>query len=244
MNGKLAGQTALVSGGSRGIGRAICEALDREGAQVFVHYHANLSAAEEVRRSLKQGVVVQCDLGSPKSIEQMFRSLADARLDILVNNAGIWKTTPLGSTSADLLREVVDVNLTGVFWATQCALPSFNPGGRIVNISSVAARVGIAGGRSMYGAVKAGIDSLTRSWALELAPRKIRVNAVAPGYLETDMTAEHFSDPKIRQHALDRHPLGRFCTPSDVANTVVFLCSAESEFVTGQSLNVSGGFVI
>jgi 3-oxoacyl-[acyl-carrier protein] reductase len=244
MSDKLTGQTALVTGGSRGIGRAICEALNREGARVYVHYHTNRKAAEEVSRSLANAVVVQADLGSPESVDQMFRSLGDAKLDILVNNAGIWKATPLGSTSADLLREVVDVNLTGVFWTTQCALPRFNSCGRIVNISSVAARVGIAGGRSMYGAVKAAIDSLTRSWALELAPRKIRVNAVAPGYLETDMTAQHFSDAKVRQHALERHPLGRFCAPSDVANTVVFLCSPESEFVTGQSINVSGGFVI
>jgi 3-oxoacyl-[acyl-carrier protein] reductase len=244
MSEKFAGQTALVTGGSRGIGRAICEAFDREGARVYVHYHTNGKAAEGVCRSLKNGIPIQADLGSPQSVEQMFSCLGDARLDIMVNNAGIWKPTPLGSTSADLLQEVVDVNLTGVFWATQCALPRLNPGARIVNISSVAARVGIAGGRSMYGAVKAGIDSLTRSWALELAPRKIRVNAVAPGYLETDMTAEHFADATIRQHALDRHPLGRFCTPSDVAKAVVFLCSPESEFVTGQSLNISGGFVI
>jgi 3-oxoacyl-[acyl-carrier protein] reductase len=183
-------------------------------------------------------------MGSPESIERMFHSLGDAKLDILVNNAGLWQPTPLGSTSADLLQEVVDVNLSGVFWTTQCALPLLSAGARIVNISSVAARIGIAGGRSMYGAVKAAVDSLTRSWSLELAPRRIRVNAVAPGYLETDMTAQHFSDPNIRQNALDRHPLGRFTLPADVANAVVFLCSAESEHVTGQSLNISGGFVV
>jgi 3-oxoacyl-[acyl-carrier protein] reductase len=244
MSTRLAGETALVTGGSRGIGRAICEAFDSEGAKVYVHYHTNRKAAEEVSRSLKNGITIQCDLGSSESIEQMFQTLLNAKLDVLVNNAGIWKPTPLGSTSVEVLREVVDVNLTGVFWVTQCALPRLNPGARIVNISSVAARVGIAGGRSMYGAVKAGIDSLTRSWALELAPKQIRVNAVAPGYLETDMTAQHFSDAKVRRHALERHPLGRFSAPADVANAVVFLCSQESEFVTGQSLNVSGGFVV
>ncbi len=244
MTPRLAGETALVTGGSRGIGRAICEAFDHEGAKVYVHYHSNRKAAEDVCRSLKNAVAVQCDMGSLDSIERMFHSLGHVKLDILVNNAGIWKPTPLGSTSAELLREVVDVNLTGVFWATQCALPRLNGGARVVNISSVAARVGIAGGRSMYGAVKAAVDSLTRSWSLELAPRKIRVNAVAPGYLETDMTAQHFSNPNIRQNALDRHPLGRFTTPADVASAVVFLCSAESEHVIGQSLNISGGFVV
>jgi NAD(P)-dependent dehydrogenase (short-subunit alcohol dehydrogenase family) len=111
-------------------------------------------------------------------------------------------------------------------------------------MSSTAGRVGIAGGRSVYGATKAGIDSLTKNWGLELAPRRIRVNAVAPGYVETDMTAEHLSDPATRENAQRRHPLGRLCTAEEVARAVAFLCTEESATITGQSLNVSGGFVI
>ncbi len=191
-----------------------------------------------------QTLLVQADLGSTDSICRMVESLGNNSLDVLVNNAGVWKSTPLGSTSEALLNEVLDINLRGMFWLTQVALPKLRDGARIVNISSTAGRVGIAGGRSLYGATKAAVDSLTKSWALELAPRKIRVNAVAPGYVETDMTAAHLGNPETRQRALSRHPLGRLGTAKDVARAVAFLCKEDASFVTGQSLNVSGGFVI
>ncbi|HTE91086.1 MAG TPA: 3-oxoacyl-ACP reductase family protein [Terriglobales bacterium] len=243
MPNSLNNQVALVTGGSRGIGRAICQALDAEGARVIVHYHRNRAAAEEVRAMLQsQTTIVQADLGSTESISRMVESFEN--LDVLVNNAGVWKATPLGSTSEALLNEVLHTNLRSVFWLTQAVLPKLRDGARIVNISSTAGRVGIAGGRSLYGATKAALDSLTKSWALELAPRKIRVNAVAPGYVETDMTAVHFGDPETRENALRRHPLGRLGNVKDVASLVKFLCSEEASFITGQSLNVSGGFVI
>jgi len=246
MPNKLLDQFALVTGGSRGIGRAVCLALAAEGARVIVHYHRNRPAAEEVCALLRPACVsiVQADLESTDSISRMIESLGDINLDILVNNAGVWKPTPLGSTSEAALREVLDANLAGMFWITQAALPRLRDGARIVNLSSTAGRVGIASGRSVYGAAKAGVDSFTKSWALELAPRRIRVNAVAPGYVETDMTAEHFSNPETRENALRRHPLGQFTTAEDVANAVVFLCAEDSARITGQSLNVSGGFVI
>jgi NAD(P)-dependent dehydrogenase (short-subunit alcohol dehydrogenase family) len=123
-------------------------------------------------------------------------------------------------------------------------LPLLREGARIVNISSVAGRTGVAGGRSLYGATKAALDSLTRNWALELAPRKILVNAVAPGYVTTDITAGHFSDPARLRRAIERHPLGRLAAPEDVADVVAFLCSDNARFITGQSINVSGGFVV
>jgi NAD(P)-dependent dehydrogenase (short-subunit alcohol dehydrogenase family) len=113
-----------------------------------------------------------------------------------------------------------------------------------VNVSSVAGRTGIAGGRSLYGASKAAIDSFTRNWALELAPRKILVNAVAPGYVLSDMTAAHLSDPATLDRAVARHPLGKIGTPEEVADVVAFLCSEDARFITGQSINVSAGFVI
>jgi 3-oxoacyl-[acyl-carrier protein] reductase len=241
----LSDQVALVTGGSRGIGRAICHALDHEGARLIVHYHRNLAAARETASALQlPTTLVQADLGSTDSITRMVESLVDHSLDILVNNAGVWKPTPLGSTTKALLHEVLDVNLGGMFWLTQAILPKLRDGARIVNISSTAGRVGIAGGRSLYGATKAAVDSLTKSWALELAGRGIRVNAVAPGYVETDMTAAHLSDPVTRERALNRHPLGRLGTAEDVARVVTFLCTDAAQFITGQSINVSGGFVI
>jgi 3-oxoacyl-[acyl-carrier protein] reductase len=246
MPNKLTNQVALVTGGSRGIGRAVCLALAAEGAELIVHYHRNRTAAEEVRAKLDATRVslAQADLGSTDSISRMVEALDDLKLDILVNNAGVWKPTPLGITSEAALFEVLHTNLAGMFWLTQAVLPKLRDGARIVNLSSTAGRIGIASGRSVYGAAKAGVDSFTKSWALELAPRGIRVNAVAPGYVETDMTAEHFSDPETRENALRRHPLGQFTTVEDVANAVVFLCTEDSARITGQSLNVSGGFVI
>jgi 3-oxoacyl-[acyl-carrier protein] reductase len=242
---QLEGKTALVTGGSRGIGRAICLKLAEQGASVVLNYNQNRAAAEEVVAAVGGEVrLVRADIGSTDEIETMFRQLGDLKLDFLINNAGIWKSTPLGSSPRELINEILDINLRGPFWVTQCALPSLKDGARIVNISSVAARTGVAGGRSLYGATKAGIESLTRNWALELAPRKILVNAVAPGYITTDMTAEHLSNPATFERAMVRHPLGRLGTPEDVADVVAFLCSDGARFITGQTINVSGGFVI
>jgi len=237
--------TALVTGGSRGIGRAICLRLAARGVNIILHYNRNRTAAEETAAAIRGHVqLVRADIASIGEIETMFREIADMRLSFLINNAGVWKGTPMGTSSIEVVNEVLDTNLRAVFWVTQCALPLLEEGARIVNISSVAGRIGVAGGRSLYGATKAAVDSLTRSWAMELAPRRILVNAVAPGYVTTDMTAEHFSNPAILQRALDRHPLGRMTLPEDVADAVAFLCSDEARFITGQSINVSGGFVI
>ncbi len=241
----LEGTTALITGGSRGIGRAICLRLASDGVNIVLHYHRNLSAAEEVVAAIGRQVrLVHANLASLTEIEAMFGELSDLRLDFLVNNAGIWKGTPMGSSPAHLVDEILDTNLKGPFWVTQCALPLIKDGGRIINISSVAGRIGVAGGRSLYGATKAAIDSLTRNWALELAPRKILVNAVAPGYVTTDMTAEHMSDVATFERAIARHPLGSLGTPEEVADVVAFLCSDGARFITGQSINVSGGSVI
>jgi 3-oxoacyl-[acyl-carrier protein] reductase len=239
--GTLKETTALITGGSRGIGRAICLRLAREGADIVLHYHRNRSAAEETAASIGGDVrLVGANLGSSEEITAMFNELGDLRLDFLINNAGIWKSTPLGSSPAELIDELLAVNVKGPFRVTQGALPLLKDGARIVNISSVAGRVGVAGGRSLYGATKAAIDSLTRNWALELAPRHILVNAVAPGYVATDMTAEHFADPATLERAIARHPLERMTTAEDVAEAVAFLCSDGARFITGQSINVSG----
>jgi NAD(P)-dependent dehydrogenase (short-subunit alcohol dehydrogenase family) len=174
----------------------------------------------------------------------MFSWFPGNSLDILINNAGVWGQTPLGSTSEETLDAMVDVNLKGIFRVTQHALPKLKDGASIVNISSTAARVGNKSGRSLYGATKAAVDALTRSWALELAPRKIRVNAVAPGYVETDMTSEFFSNRKIREDAVERSPFGRLGNADEIADVVLFLCSPAAGWITGQAINVSGGFVV
>jgi 3-oxoacyl-[acyl-carrier protein] reductase len=240
----LKGQTALVTGASRGIGRAVALQLARCGAELLLHYHKNQAAAHSVLKEIGGSAhLLQADLQSPKEIDSLVRSLGDTKLDILINNAGLWGPTPLGSTSLEILETMLDVNVKGVFWLTQAALPHLRDGARIVNISSIAGRIGRAGGRSVYGATKAALDAFTRNWALELAPRKIRVNAVAPGYVETDMTAEYFSDERILQNAVERQPFGRLARPEEVADVVLFLCSSQSNWITGDSINVSGGFV-
>jgi 3-oxoacyl-[acyl-carrier protein] reductase len=242
--GSLDGTRALVTGGSRGIGRAICQALAREGAEVVLHYNYNRKAAEETAASIGRAVrIVQADMSSVAQIEAMFAELGQLPLDFLVNNAGVWGGSLMGSTSAAAFDALVHTNLRGPFWVTQCALPLLKDGGRIVNISSVAGRIGVAG-RSLYGATKAGIDSLTQSWALELAPRKILVNSVAPGYITTEMTEGYFSDPALLEGAIRRQPMGKIGTPEEVGDVVLFLCSEGARFVTGQSINVSGGSVI
>jgi 3-oxoacyl-[acyl-carrier protein] reductase len=240
----LEGQTALVTGASRGIGRAVALHLAAAGASVIVHYNTNKSAAEAVAKKIgRPSQLVKADLRSSQNIDRMVRSLGEAKIDILVNNAGLWGPTPLGSTALETLESMLDVNVKAVFWLTQAVLPLLREGGRIVNVSSIAGRIGRAGGRSVYGASKAAIDAFTRNWALELAPRKIRVNAVAPGYVDTDMTAEYFADKKRLQHAIDRQPFGRLAHADEVADVVLFLCSPQSNWITGDSINVSGGFV-
>jgi len=240
----LEGQTALVTGASRGIGRSVSLHLARAGAHVILHYNTNKSAAETVAREVGgPAQLVQADLRSPQEIDRMVRSLGETKIDILVNNAGLWGPTPLGATTLESLESILDVNVKAVFWLTQTVLPLLRDGARIVNLSSIAGRIGRAGGRSAYGASKAAIDAFTRNWALELAPRKIRVNAVAPGYVDTDMTAEYFADKKRLQYAIDRQPFGRLACADEVADVVLFLCSPQSNWITGDSINVSGGFV-
>jgi 3-oxoacyl-[acyl-carrier protein] reductase len=207
-----------------------------------IHYHRNREAAESVAREAGGARLVQADLRSIKEVDELARSLADVSLDILINNAGVWGFTPLGTTPLENLEAMLDVNVKSVFWLTQALLPLLKEGARIVNLSSIAGRIGRAGGRSVYGASKAAVDAFTKNWALELAPRKIRVNAVAPGYIDTDMTAGYFSDPKILRHAVERQPFGRLGHAEEVADVVLFLCSPASYWITGESVNVSGGF--
>lgn len=241
----LQGQTALITGASRGIGRAIALRFAKEGAEILLHYHQNRKAAESVLQQIGgHGRLLHADLRSPKEIDAMVGSLEDAPIDILINNAGIWSQTPLGQTALADLEAMLDINVKAVFYLTQALLPRLRDGARIVNLSSIAGRLGTAGGRSVYGATKAAVDAFTRNWALELASRKIRVNAVAPGYIDSDMTAGYFSDPQRLQHAVERQPFGRLGRAEEVAEVVFFLCSPASGWITGESVNISGGFLV
>ena len=241
----LTGQTALVTGATGGIGRAIALALSQAGAHILLHYRSHRGAAEQLARELRGTFrILQADLRSPSEISRLTSEIDDQPLDMLINNAGVWHPTPLGATDIETVNETLDANLRAVFWLTHSLAPQLNDGARIVNISSVAAQTASASGRSLYRATKAAIDSLTRNWALELAPRNIRVNAVAPGIIETDMIKEHLANPATRRRLLARHPLGRFTTAEEVADAVLFLCTDQSRHITGQVLNVSGGFVV
>lgn len=242
----LRGQRALVTGASGGIGAAIAAALAGAGAEVWLHYGRGRGRAEAVARRIAAGGgrarVIAADLRRGDAIAALARALP-ARLDILVHCAGLWGDTPLGETAEPSFDDLAAVNFKAPFWLTQALLPALRRGARIVNVSSVAGRTGVAR-RSLYGATKAALDAYTRSWALELAPRGIRVNAVAPGYVLTRMTASHFADAAVKGRALARHPFGRFTRAAEVAAAVLFLCSPASAGITGQILNVSGGFVI
>lgn len=238
------GRKALITGASGGIGAAIARSFSRSGATLLLHYHRGRNAAEQLATELGGNVqLLQANLRSPAEIELLASQVAQP-LDILINNAGVWCATPLGSTRQETVDEMLDTNLRAVFWLTQCLVPLLREGACVVNISSVAAKTASASGRSLYRATKAAIDCLTRNWAYELAPRGIRVNAVAPGIIETAMTEQHLADESTRQKLLDRHPLGRFTTAEEVADALTFLCSDQARHITGQVLNVSGGFVI
>jgi 3-oxoacyl-[acyl-carrier protein] reductase len=248
----LDGNLALVTGSGRGIGRAVAVALAlaRCGCDVVVHGRNDRAAAEEVAAAIRaigrQAWIVLADLGDANAVDGLFSPIAalSRPLDVLVNNAGIWRPTPLGSTTVAEIDAMLATNLRSVFLVTQAALAHLKDGARIINVSSTAARSGGGIGRSLYAATKAAVDAFTRSWSLELAPRGIAVNAVAPGYVETDMTQQHLSDPAIRRRALDRQPLGDFTSVEQVAATVAHLAAPGAHGITGQSINISGGFVL
>lgn len=242
----LKDKVAVVTGGSRGIGRAIATRLGRLGARVLVNFAANESAALEVKRQIEENgglASIHCfDVSCFDSVQRFFDDTLKqcGRIDILVNNAGINRDGLLVRMKEEDWDSVLDTNLKGAFNCIRGVTKAMmkQREGRIINISSVIGAIGNAG-QANYGASKAGLIGLTRSIARELGPRGIFVNAVAPGYIETDMTAA-ISD-EARKALFAQIPMGRLGTPDDVAGVVEFLVSDNAGYMTGQVLHVNGG---
>ena len=242
--GRLSGKVALITGGARGIGRATAQAFAAEGARVIVA-DVDAEASEATARALGGGAIgLGIDVADPQSVKSVVATALSRaeRIDVLVNNAGITRDASLLKTSDEAWDAVIAVNLSGTFYMTREVSPHMvaRGSGAIINASSI---VGIYGnfGQSNYVATKAGVIGMTRVWARELGRKGVRVNAIAPGFIATDMTA------KMPEDVLDgmkkRTPLGRLGAPEDVARAYVFLASDEASFINGQVLGVDGGLV-
>ena len=245
----LTGKTAIVTGGSRGIGRAVSLLLAREGANVAIVYAGNTAAAEETKQQAEAlgaaAAVFQCDVADEQAVADMVKAVKTqfGSVDILVNNAGITRDGLLMRMKEADWQAVLDTNLTGVYHCTKAVskLMMKQRQGAVINLSSVVGETGNAG-QANYAAAKAGIIGFTKAVAKELASRNIRVNAVAPGYVETDMTAG--LPDSAKEDMLRSIPLGRPATADDVAQAVLFLASDQAKYITGQVLNVDGGIVM
>ncbi|KYH28737.1 3-oxoacyl-[acyl-carrier-protein] reductase FabG [Clostridium thermopalmarium DSM 5974] len=245
----LKGKNAIITGASRGIGRAIALRLAELGANVVLNYRSDLNSVEEVVKQVEEkGVKALAVKGDVSSFDDAKRIVDETienfgSIDILVNNAGITKDTLLMRMKEEEFDRVINVNLKGVFNCTKHVVPVMlkQRSGRIINISSV---VGLSGnaGQANYAAAKAGIIGFTKSIAKEIGSRGITVNAIAPGYIETDMT-EVLSD-KVKEQIKANIPLKRLGTPKDIANVVAFLSSEDASYITGQVLSVDGGMHI
>jgi len=246
---ELSGRVALVTGGSRGIGRAIALKLASEGAHVAVNFNQNQLAAEEVVAAAKvagvDAIMVQGDIGTREGAEAAVKATVERwnRLDILVNNAGITRDQLIMRLSDEDWDAVLDTNLKGAYLCSKLASRHMLRArwGRIINISSVVGQMGNAG-QANYAASKAGLLGLTKSLAREFASKNITANAVAPGWIETDIVAG--LSEEARQYVLGQIPLGRYGEPEDVAGAVAFLVSDAAAYITGQTLNVDGGMVM
>lgn len=245
---RLSGKAAIVTGASKGIGAAIARALAAEGAAVVVNYASSRSGADKVVTDITaaggRAIAAQADMANPADIERLFTEAQQAfgRLDILVNNAGIYEFAPLDSVTTDLFHKQFNVNVLGLLLASQAAVRQFGPeGGVIVNISSVVSTLGFPNA-SVYAGTKGAVDSITRSLAKELGPRGIRVNAINPGMVETEGThAAGITESEMRKQVEALTPLGRIGRPMDIAGAAVFLASADSSWITGETVVISGG---
>jgi len=245
----LAGKVAIVTGGSRGIGRAISVTLAQAGADVAIFYAGNQAAAEEtltqIQQAGRQGIALQVNVADAEQVEAAIKQVTTTwgKIDILVNNAGITRDNLLMRMKEEEWDQVINTNLKGVFLCTKAVTRPMmkQRNGRIINISSV---VGVMGnpGQANYVAAKAGVIGLTKSTAKELASRNITVNAIAPGWIETDMTAD--LGDEVHKQMLATIPLGRPGSAQEIAEAVKFLASDAAGYITGQTLHVDGGMVM
>ena len=247
--GSLDGRTALITGASRGIGRATAVRLARDGARIAVNYKGNAEAAEETKRLVEDAgssaVLVQGDVSQETDADRVVKeavAFGGGKLEILVNNAGTTRDDLLIRMTAEQWDTVLDLNLRGAFLVTRAAMrPMMKQRyGRIVNVSSVAGVSGNAG-QANYASAKAGLIGLTKTVAREMASRNVTCNAVAPGFVPTDLTNSLIA--QMEQTILKQIPLGRFGTVEDVAGAIAFLVSDEASYITGQVLQVDGGMV-
>ena len=245
----LENKGAVVTGGSRGIDRAVAEALAAEGATVAVIYAGNIKAAEDTVRTIEEAggkaFAVQCDVADEDAVTDMVKMVHEklGTIDVFVNNAGITRDGLLMRMKREDWDAVLSTNLTGVYNCTKAVTKIMmkQRSGSIINMTSVVGETGNAG-QANYAAAKAGVIGFTKSVAKELASRNIRVNAVAPGCIDTDMTAV-LSDA-VKEEMIKSIPLGRTAAPEEVAQAVVFLASQKAGYITGQTLNVDGGMVM
>lgn len=246
---KLVGKTAVVTGASRGIGRAIALELAAQGANIVVNYAGSeakaMEVAEEVRALGTKAMVVQANVSNATEVQDMMKRAIDefGSIDVLVNNAGVTRDNLLMRMKEEEWDEVININLKGVFLCTKAVTRTMmkQRSGSIINVASI---VGVSGnaGQANYVAAKSGVIGLTKTTAKELAPRGITVNAIAPGFISTDMTDK--LTPEVKEAMLAQIPLARFGEPKDIASVVSFLASEDAKYMTGQTLHVDGGMVM
>ena len=248
---ELKGRVALVTGGSRGIGRAVVELLATSGADVVINYRRDLASAESAvalaQSKQVRAAAIEANVASVKDAERLVQETVElfGRIDFLICNAGIWEGQPVESISEELWDETIDINLKGTWTVCRAAVPIMKQQkfGRIVIVSSTAGQRGEAN-VSNYAASKGGQISFTKSLSSELARSGINVNCVAPGWVDTEMTRNVFSDQDLLQSISNTIPLGRPATAEEIAGPIVFLCTKWASHITGEILNVNGGSVL
>lgn len=248
MSQKLAGKVAIVTGASKGIGAEIARALGAAGAAVVVNYASSKAGADAVVQDIVsrggRALAVQANVANQTDVERLFSEAhrAYGRLDVLVNNAGVYEFAPLESITAEHFHKQFDLNVLGLLWATQQAAKYFGTeGGSVINISSLAARASLAQ-TSVYSATKGAVNSITLSLAQELGSRKIRVNSINPGLIETEgVHTAGIVEGDFRKSVEAQTPLGRIGQPQDIAPAAVFLASSDSSWITGESFYITGG---
>jgi 3-oxoacyl-[acyl-carrier protein] reductase len=248
MSKKLKGKVAVVTGASKGIGAGIAKALAAEGAAVVVNYSSSKEEAERVVKEITSGegkaIAVQANVAKASDVQRLFVDTLDAfgQVDVLVNNAGVYEFAPLDAFTEEQFHRQFNTNVLGVLLASKEAAKHFGAsGGSIINISSVASTAAPPN-TSVYSGTKGAVDSVTKSLAKELGPRKIRVNAINPGMVETEgVHAAGFIGSDFQKGYVAQTPLGRIGQPSDIAPAVAFLASDDASWVTGETLHISGG---